>query len=59
MEKFGRQAARATDFVLRSLIFVGSHHGTCFLSLYWRLELGNDSQIFGKLVKPYDFVGDS
>jgi hypothetical protein len=55
----GRQAARATDFVLRGLIFVGPCHGTCLLSLYWRPELGNDSQTFGKHVKPYDFVGVS
>jgi hypothetical protein len=59
MDKFRAPGRRPTDFVLRSLIFFGSHRGTCFLSLYLGLELGNDSQIFGKLVKPYDFVGDS
>ena len=49
MDKFRAPGRPGNWFLLRSLIFVGSNHGTCFLSLYWHLKLGNDSQIFWKI----------
>jgi hypothetical protein len=38
----GRQVAVATKFLRWLIVFVGPQHGTCFMSLFWRVEFWGD-----------------
>jgi hypothetical protein len=46
------KVAVATNFVLRRLIFVDSHYGTCSMSLSWRLKFWGDSRFLENLCTP-------
>jgi len=49
----GPHFVRATKFGTVALEICGPQYGTCFISIFWRIQFWGVSQIFGKILHPW------